>query len=291
MDLNEPDLKSRGRLKSTPTVNESSPSIGRTSSDTGISGESTGTLFPEWTCSAEASLAKTSALPASEQALPANAQGSGVNTSEPFAHFDLNTSSWKTYQVSLLTSTWDVFSETWPRAGTMRNGIAYQQVPLAPLTGEIGSGLWPTPEALNQEGYQVANGKKYPRLGAMVRMWPTPNVCGGGNPPELLIQHGNHFVRKSGKKAHLALDQAVKMWPTPASNNGTGGCTGLAGGSGNRKKLYAMLGEEEGKKLGCQSLNPYWVEWLMGYPIGWTDLGDSATPLFRKSRNGSDGKS
>ncbi len=103
--------------------------------------------------------------------------------------------------------------------------------------------MWPTPEALNQEGYQVANGKKYPRLGA-----------------------------------------AVKMWPTPASNNGTGGCTGLAGGSGNRKKLYAMLGEEEGKKLGCQSLNPYWVEWLMGYPIGWTDLKDSATPLSRKLR-------
>jgi hypothetical protein len=81
------------------------------------------------------------------------------------------------------------------------------------------------------------------------------------------------------------LDVAVKMWPTPASNNGTGGCTGLAGGSGNRKKLYSMLGEEEGKKLGCQSLNPYWVEWLMGYPLGWTDLGGSATRSSRKSRN------
>jgi hypothetical protein len=33
-----------------------------------------------------------------------------------------------------------------------------------------------------------------------------------------------------------------------------------------------MLGEEEGKKLGCQSLNPQWVELLMGYPVGWTDL-------------------
>ena len=25
-------------------------------------------------------------------------------------------------------------------------------------------------------------------------------------------------------------------------------------------------------------LNPPWVEWLMGYPAGWTDSGDSATP-------------
>jgi hypothetical protein len=26
------------------------------------------------------------------------------------------------------------------------------------------------------------------------------------------------------------------------------------------------------------SLNPTWVEWLMGYPSGWTDLEDSETP-------------
>jgi DNA (cytosine-5)-methyltransferase 1 len=109
-------------------------------------------------------------------------------------------------------------------------------------------------------------------------MWPTPNIAGGGNPASLLTQKGNHFVRRSGEKAHLSLDQAVMMWPTPSSNNG------LAGGQGNRLKLYAMLGEEEGKQIGCQSINPYWVEWLMGYPLGWTDCEDSATPLSRKSR-------
>jgi hypothetical protein len=25
-------------------------------------------------------------------------------------------------------------------------------------------------------------------------------------------------------------------------------------------------------------LNPTWVEWLMGYPLGWTDLNASETP-------------
>lgn len=30
------------------------------------------------------------------------------------------------------------------------------------------------------------------------------------------------------------------------------------------------------------SLNPEWAEWLMGYPIGWTDCVDSATPSCRK---------
>jgi hypothetical protein len=48
-------------------------------------------------------------------------------------------------------------------------------------------------------------------------------------------------------------------------------------------KLYKMLGEEEGKKMGCQSLNPNWVEWLMGWPIGWTDLRPLATARFHNA--------
>jgi DNA (cytosine-5)-methyltransferase 1 len=32
-------------------------------------------------------------------------------------------------------------------------------------------------------------------------------------------------------------------------------------------------------------LNPRWVEWLMGYPGGWTDLGDSGIALSLKSPN------
>jgi DNA (cytosine-5)-methyltransferase 1 len=135
----------------------------------------------------------------------------------------------------------------------MRNGIVYPQAPLALLIGGTESGLWPTPTQ---------------------RDWKDTGQ--------------NVNWEKVAKKSRL---MGAVMWPTPASNSGTGGCVGLAGGSGNRKKLYAMLGEEEGKKLGCQSLNPYWVEWLMGYPIGWTDLKDSATPSSRKLPNGSADKS
>jgi DNA (cytosine-5)-methyltransferase 1 len=34
---------------------------------------------------------------------------------------------------------------------------------------------------------------------------------------------------------------------------------------------------------GNGSLNPTWVEWLMGYPSGWTDLKDSVTASSLKS--------
>jgi hypothetical protein len=38
-------------------------------------------------------------------------------------------------------------------------------------------------------------------------------------------------------------------------------------------------------------LNPTWVEWLMGFPLGWTDLEPSATPSSRKSSSSSGGAS
>jgi hypothetical protein len=42
------------------------------------------------------------------------------------------------------------------------------------------------------------------------------------------------------------------------------------------------------KVEGSGQLNPTWVEWLMGFPLGWTDCQDSETPSSHKSQNGSD---
>jgi len=76
--------------------------------------------------------------------------------------------------------------------------------------------------------------------------WPTPNVAGGGNPPQLLIRKGNHYVRASGKKAHLGLDQVAKMWPhhpqwpTPHANCMTGPGTGGREGGMNLQTSAAM---------------------------------------------------
>ena len=45
--------------------------------------------------------------------------------------------------------------KTWPRWGTMRNGVCYQREPLAHSTKEIDSGLLPTPTARDFNGHTV----------------------------------------------------------------------------------------------------------------------------------------
>ena len=56
------------------------------------------------------------------------------------------------------------------------------------------------------------------------------------------------------------LANAVKMYPTPKAQNARG--AGQKHGTGG-PRLDAGVGGQ---------LNPTWVEWLMGFPIGWTDL-------------------
>lgn len=71
---------------------------------------------------------------------------SGRTFIESFATYDPDSSSWKTC-LDTGASGSERFSGTWPRAGTMRSGTAYQHPPLARLTGEIASSPWLTPLA------------------------------------------------------------------------------------------------------------------------------------------------
>ena len=48
--------------------------------------------------------------------------------------------------------------------------------------------------------------------------------------------------------------------PTPTASDAQGGLGGKRGGGPNLKTVAG------GK------LNPRWVEWLMGFPVGWTSL-------------------
>lgn len=75
------------------------------------------------------------------------------------------------------------------------------------------------------------------------------------------------------------LPAAVKFWPTPKVPSGGGQMERTTPGGGIRK-LEDAVSREIGRNTGA--LNPTWVEWLMGFPAGWTDLEDSETPSSRR---------
>lgn len=244
--------------------------------------------------SAAASPARTSVSPERARALAASTAAYGRSTPELLARFDPDTSSWRTSQLCL-DGALSVFSETWPRSGLMRSGIAYQLPPLVRLTDEIESGLWVSPTAQDgRRGNLPARpwdtGLPLSQQVVMPQRWPTPQARDwkdGANPRA----HGQHSP---------SLAVAVATWPSPKAANAERGGRGdlLAWVRGYENSHYPTPTanrrnglQSHGVNVITGSLNPTWVEWLMGFPLGFTDLGLWATPSSRKSRNSSDAPS
>ncbi len=89
---------------------------------------------------------RTSQPPERVQESKVSGQDSGQKSPVLLANYDPNTSSWRTSQRCLVEG-WTRYSETWPRSGTMQNGIAYRLPTLAHRTGGTGGGVWPTPNS------------------------------------------------------------------------------------------------------------------------------------------------
>lgn len=67
---------------------------------------------------------------------------------------------------------------------------------------------------------------------------------------------------------------ACSSWPTPKARDA------IRGGLSEEKLLELMARGRTGRDLNDAiggPPNPTWVEWLMGFPEGWTDVGPSAT--------------
>jgi hypothetical protein len=147
---------------------------------------------------------------------------------------------------------------TWKAKATPSGRLLCRLVPKTPDTGANECGLWPTmraPKYGADMGKMERENRTVPTdLETAVFMWPTPRAA-------------ERSQRNSSDNA-VSLGYAVKMFPTPDA----GAAKGRGAGSA-----------EQRSRLGG-SLNPAWVEWLMGYPVGWTDCGASATPSSRKSR-------
>jgi hypothetical protein len=94
--------------------------------------------------------------------------------------------------------------------------------------------------------------------GRKAAMWPTPQAHDTGRSVE--AYEAMRFGRM-GRNTITSLAVAVQKWPTPTARD----CTRGAGWDGPGRPLSETVGGR---------LNPPWVEWLMGYPEGWTDCGD-----------------
>jgi hypothetical protein len=71
-----------------------------------------------------------------------------------------------------------------------------------------------------------------------------------------------------GSNSRRALRNRQVNWPTPRT-------AGMCGGTGSWDLLKKNTTIEEARAMGAGNggkLNPMWVEWLMGWPLGWTDL-------------------
>jgi hypothetical protein len=185
----------------------------------------------------------------------------GHGLEQPLANYDPDTQSWRTFEDISLWGDYKLL-ENLPKSGMTRNGVLYQQPAWERPIDENESSLWPTPTTQENEHPNATWNDKLRRvapngsthginLADAVQKWPTPQARDWKGPSG-----------RSLKGTETDLPMAVKMWPTPTATEHK---YRLQGSSQASKNLNALHG---GK------LNPTWVEWLMGFPIGWTDLED-----------------
>ncbi len=213
----------------------------------------TGEQLSLWTSSAADTPANHSAPQENDEAQTTqDTFGHGYET--PLAHYDPDTRSWKTSgDISLWGESPSL--ESLPKSGMTRNGVLYQQPDWVRPIDVIASSLWPTPTAVTRP------------MEGNVRMYRAKIEAG-----EMTEAEANAILGKSVWEAHSKIPA---MWPTPTFGK-------LAGGTGGMQQIEAkyLAGEitsEERRAMRAGNggkLNPAWVEWLMGFPIGWTDLED-----------------
>jgi len=132
---------------------------------------------------------------------------------------------------------------TW-KAKTMKSSrLLFQLAPSTPRTEGIGSGYW--------EGGRIL---MTPKAGDAE--FATPSTSD----------------RAREKSTHLPTQ--IAMLPTPKKQN----CTGASERGQGGKDLQTTVGTRPGLKL-----QPAFVEWMMGYPDGWTDLKHLEMPSSPKS--------
>ena len=219
------------------------------------------------TSSQEDSHVKISQQLEKEKESKERSQDSGLKWQESFVKYCHNTSLWRTLQCSLLEGL-DVFSETWPRWGIMQHGVCWERTTLVHHTRETGSGSWlATPTATANQ--LAPSMMKHPGCRAYL---PTPTASPSG------------YNRSASPNAKLrpSLGYMAKhnKWPTPTASEHAAGTP-----DGKMQKMlgnHPLIRGTTPEEWQSGTLNPDWVEWLMGWPIGWTDSEPLAMDKYQQ---------
>lgn len=242
-----------------------------------------------WTSSAEASRARTCPTPAPEPVSLEPAPGSGTSTRGSSRSSARRRSSSRTSADSwgglwtswpdgspssvtrwrppgsslptseLLTSESGCSSSPWPTPTVRDDGVTGGPKKLDGRRGELLSqaAKWPTPTAsddkasgYNRGGSAGRTGPVRPGLRLAVK-WATPRASDARSPGESGTAEGS-----------APLSVQARTWPTPSVR-----------GNHNRVGLSERSGDGLATAAGTSApLNPEWVEALMGFPPGWTEL-------------------
>lgn len=208
------------------------------------------------TVSVEASHAKTSPSLERARGLTESEAGCGASLRVLLARYDRDTRSWKTPQCSLFGDS-DECLETFPKSGMMQNGLLWEQT------------MWARPTDANESGF-----------------WRTPDTGAGGTVSEKTLEEmaNGNWTRKSGQSRQLRLQDQVRhpqLWPTPKCQDARVALFDrYKGNLGEVIHGRYLNGGNATPQTKSARLNPNWVEWLMGWPIGYTDSKQLATDKF-----------
>ena len=232
------------------------------------------------------SLANPSLLQEKEKDKPMK-DTSGPKCSESFAKLNQDGCWEKTsggFSQLTLDGRLEEYSQTWPKAGIVLDGYAMELVMSVRRIKEKGSLLWRTPRSCEAEGGLINNAqfdgnswyrenKQGVRWGIKLKdavagaekMWPTPTEqCSRG-------------ASAKGRQGGPNLQTAV-MWPTPTTQEVEHPAAELTK-TGRRKsrngKSSHSLGLADSIKMWPTQkgqLSAAWVECLMNFPLGWTEV-------------------
>lgn len=280
---------------------KSSPSVGRCFSDdskmdayrgslsgmmsahlTEDPGEDLSTLSPE------ASHVRTSQPQEKAQESQESVQGYGLKWPGLSVKFDRLSSSWKIHPCLFPGASMSC-SVTLPRWGMMRSGELSELTMPAHLTVGNASGYWhiPTPTCADaytsklessQQSEHTMHSVSLAQLCEKMpeKMWPTPSSRDWKDTPGMSPTGVNPDGSKRTRLDQLARrvyhggKQTRQTWPTPRQ---------FMHKDSETDRGKSNIGEVVGG-----ALNPDWVEWLMGWPIGWTALKPLETDRFQQWR-------